>query len=154
MNKKVIQVVCLDLFLICLIICARVMGKEVPLKEIQVKITYGEWHENRDGGMSQLFWSDDPDIWSEECSLMDNINEGNNAVTFQMPDIDLNTNYFRLDPFMKEEPFSIETVEFLYDEKVFYSLPAERFEEYVEKGNTANITKRKIAISRSQKIRF
>lgn len=115
MKKRLMRMLCLDVFLCVLFFLALHCASEVPVSKMELKIVYGEFHANLDGGTSQLFWAGVEEGFAEERSMMCNMKELDSSVTFQLPEIDLENARFRFDPFMNSEPFSFERVEVSID---------------------------------------
>lgn len=131
MKKKLLQMISMNAFVLWLIVMAWYCTIEVPVSQLQMKITYGEFHANLDGGTSQLFWAEGEEGYAQERSLMCNMKELDSSVTFQLPDVDLKNTSFRFDPFMNSEQFSIDKIEFYVDEELFFTMSGQTFYEEI-----------------------
>lgn len=119
-------------FLILLLLGILIGVWRIPVSEMEMRVYYGEYHANRDGGTAQLFYSENGEGFSEERSLICNMDELNNSVEFMLPDVDLMHTDFRFDPFMNEETFSIQRVEIWCQGKLIWLLYGDMFDSYVE----------------------
>lgn len=111
MKKNYVQMTVLNIFLLWLILSVWFDRVYMPVFDVELKVVYGEFHANLDGGTSQLFWAEGEEEFAEERSMMCNMNELDSSVTFQLPEIDLENTRFRFDPFMNSEQFSIDHAE-------------------------------------------
>ena len=87
---------------------------------------------NTKGGTSKLFYAQSQEPFSEERSVLCNINEGGMYVRFALPKLDLEHTDFRLDPFMNEDDFSIRSLDVFYKKKLLFTLPEGEFVKYVK----------------------
>lgn len=131
MKKKLTQMICVNVFIALLFFAAWHYTLEVPVSDIEMKVIYGEFHANLDGGTSQLFWAEGEGGFSEEHSMMCNMNELDSSVIFRLPEVDLEHARFRFDPFMNAEPFSIDSIEFSVYGKRFFTLSGDEFYEEI-----------------------
>lgn len=105
---------------------------QIKTDRLEIRVNYGEDHANAEGGTSQLFYAKGGEAFSEEQSLLCNINEGGMYVQFALPKLDLEHTDFRLDPFMNEDDFSIRSFEVLYRERLLLTLPEGEFVKYIK----------------------
>lgn len=73
---------------------------QIKTDQLEFCVNYGEDHANAEGGTSKLFYAQSQEPFSEERSVLCNINEGGMYVRFALPKLDLEHTDFRLDPFM------------------------------------------------------
>ena len=67
---------------------------QIKTDRLEIRVNYGEDHANAEGGTSQLFYAKSGEAFSEEQSLLCNINEGGMYVQFALPKLDLNIRIF------------------------------------------------------------
>lgn len=65
----------LNIMIIFLMGAAWQLNAKVAPDQIDIYVRYGEEHANQDGGTSQLFWLDGEEGFSEDHSMMCNINK-------------------------------------------------------------------------------
>lgn len=114
MKKKSIAVIVLNLLLVIGWGIYWMGIHQISTDKIELQVIYGEFHPNRDGGTSQLFWADEQEEFSEEKSLMCNIDENTSGVTFKLPKMDLEHVKLRFDPFMNDSDFSVYIINMTY----------------------------------------
>lgn len=105
---------------------------QIKTEQLEFCVNYGEDHANAEGGTSQLFYAQSQKPFSEERSVLCNINEGGMYVQFALPKLDLEHTDFRLDPFMNEDDFSIRSLDVFYKKKLLFTLPEGEFVKYVK----------------------
>lgn len=131
-KKTMVRAACVCLFA-AVLLCGVWYGLyQVPDSRWEIKIIYGEFHENRDGGTSQLFYAKEDEEFSEEQSLMQNVWEMDQSVTFELPELSLADMKLRLDPFMNDNVFSIYRVEVRQAGEFVASMDGKEFAGYVE----------------------
>ena len=62
---------------------------QIKTDQLEILVNYGEDHANAEGGTSQLFYAQSQELFSEERSVLCNINEGGMYVQFALPKLDL-----------------------------------------------------------------
>ena len=105
--------------------------QKVDSSEIEITVLYGEFHANRDGGTSQLFWTGENEAFSEDHSVMCDVSEMLHQVTFQLPKLDLEHTRFRLDPFLNSDEFSIASVSVWRKDECLLTISGTSLPEYI-----------------------
>lgn len=132
MKKMRIRVVLLNVLAVVLLVVTWTQIHTLSAKGMEIYVQYGEEHANWDGGTSQLFYAQGGEGFSEENSVMCNINGSGMYVVFELPELNLTDTDFRLDPFMNEENFSVIFVYVVSEDGVLLSMPEGEFVKYID----------------------
>lgn len=119
-----------NMLLMCLLALIIISGVQTQTSAIEFNVIFGEGHDDIEGDIAQLFFSDDNGVYSEEKSVREYVDW--NQVNFHFPEMELSNTQIRLDPFMRAEEFSIDEVEVLYRGKSIWHLSGEDFLYYIQ----------------------
>lgn len=119
-----------NMILMCLLTLIVISGVQTQTSAIEFNVIFGEGHDDIEGDMAQVFFSDNNGGYSEEKSVR--VYVAWNQVNFHFPEMELSNTQIRLDPFMRAEEFSIDEVEVLYREKSILHLSEEEFLYYIQ----------------------
>ncbi len=131
-NKNMVQAAAVCLFT-AVLLCGVWFGLyRMPDTGWEIRFIYGEFHENRDGGTSQLFYAKEDEAFSEEQSLMQNVWEMDQSVTFALPRFSFSDMKLRFDPFMNDNVFSVYAVEIRQSGELVATMDSREFHGYIK----------------------
>lgn len=122
MKKKWWRLAAVNILLMLLFVGAYCTEYDIATENLGIEVVYAETHANLNGGTSQLFFAGEGEDFSQEKSLLCNIQGDGTYVDFQLPRLDFVNTGFRLDPFMNTEEFSFDSIRIIYKGKLLCTL--------------------------------
>lgn len=130
MKKTIILIMinCIMIFFSCVL--AFKLNTE---EKLVFTIWFGELHQDSQN-IGDMYYATSIDDFEDNSPI--EVWFGDNAIAFDLTDVDLNKNYLRLDPFNDKKDFSVSKIEVSYGGEDYLSFSGENWlEDYVDKAN-------------------